>query len=248
MDELENVLSGEPVAEPEAEQPPAETKGEETAEPTTPVEDNQEPDEDKRFKAMLAKSQDEKRKRQAAQEKNRTLEAELEALKRPQKEVGEDDYWENPKEAVETTIDNRFGQLEQNYELRILGLSEELARSKHDDYDDMRDYFLENIAENQPHIAQEARQTANPHEYIYNVAKSQKELSEVGDIDALREKIREEERAKLLGSKETELREQIEAEIQKRSSIPGSLANERAASGNSTQVGDNESLDDIMGR
>lgn len=243
METLENVLSeeSEQSTEPvEQEVETQETTGEE--ETTPPVEDETpEPVESPEIAAFKAKAQDEKRKRQEWEQRARTLE---EQLSQPKEETSEDDFWDNPKEAVSKTLQSEIGKVEQAFNTKLWGMSERLAKKTYTDFDEVMDYFADEIAPQSPHLVEQARQDPDPYDFIYRTAKAQKELAEVGDINALKAKIRAEVVAEMEQSNKTK----IEEEIQKRSNLPGTLANERATGGNAKQSKGTESLDDILGR
>jgi len=123
----------------------------------------------------------------------------------------------------------------------LYAVTEELTRDAYEDYDEMVDFFVQNLADQNPGILETARSKANPHRYIYQETKKLRKLAEIGDFDkyeeTLRTKIAAEERAK------------IEAELanSNRKTPPGSLANERAA-GKGSQQANSDTLEDIFGR
>lgn len=140
-------------------------------------------------------------------------------------------------------MNDRLASLENNFTNRLYGLSENQARRAYDDFDEIVDYFKDNIAQTQPHVVAEARGQVDPAEFIYKTAKAQKELAEAGDITQLKARLKAEARAEI----EAETKAEFDAELEKRSSIPGSLANQRATTAPKGALSD-ESLEDILGR
>ena len=230
MDSLDDVLQDPEVDEPETVESPEETTGEEDATPAEEHEAEQQPEENREVAAFKAQAIDERRKRQA-------LEQRLKELESQKPEIKDDDYWDNPKDVIQKTRTD----IENSFNGKLYAVTEELTRDAYEDYDEMVDYFVQNLADQNPGILETARAKANPHRYIYQETKKLRKLAEIGDIDkyeqTLREKIAAEERAK------------IEAEFANstRKTPPGSLANERAAGKGSTQA-NSDTLEDIFGR
>jgi ATP-dependent protease HslVU (ClpYQ) ATPase subunit len=215
---LNDVLQGEETPDEPVET--TEATGEDTA---PPAEETQ----DKEVLAFKAKAQDEKRKRQEAQQQLQEMEARLKRLEEPETEI---DYWEDPKKAIDSTVETRFNALEEQMTSRIWGLSEQLAKERHEDYQEITDYFVDHVAPKSPHLVEQAKLEPNPYEFIYQQAKAQKQLEEVGDVDKLRAQIRAE----------------IEAELKGKPEVPPTLSNERAAG--PTPSPDSDDLEDILGR
>lgn len=229
MDSLDDVLQGndEPEVVEQAAPEPEITKVEE-AEPTTEPEPTKqaEPPEVSAFKAQAL---DERRKRQA-------LEQQLRALEEQQRQIPTEkpDFWENPDAAM----DARIAEIQRASDMRFYALAEDMTKGKYSDYEEISDYFVEVLAPQNPGLIEQARNQANPYEFIYKATKAQKELAEVGDINALK--------AKLRAEVEAELRTSMAKEAEKLAKIPGSLAGQRGASA-PTGV-EHESLADILGR
>lgn len=236
MDDLESVLSGNDVDEPETEEAQQEPTGEasEIEESAPPVEetDDQPKEEDPKENAFYAKAQDEKRKRQQ-------LEAELAQLRQQMEQPKEEvDYWDDPQKV----IDQRLGSFETNVNSRFNALSEHYAKQMHSDYDEVMDYLRDEMPNELPHLASQAVNEVSPAEFLYKAAKAKKELAEVGDIDQLKAKLK----AELLAEIETETKAKFEADLAKKSGIPQTLANQRTAS--TPTKGGEDSLEDILGR
>lgn len=228
MDDLDAVLQGEAEVveqeQAEPEQETAEATGE-TEDTTPPVDESTTPEpENKEVLAFKAKAQDEKRKRQDLEAKLR----EIEERNKPK----DDDYWDNPKGVLE----KMRSELRTEFKGDLYGITEELTRDAHEDYDDTVNWFMAEMAETNQGILETARSKRNPHQYIYKEAKRLKKMQEIGDVDEYLEK----ERAKI--------RAEVEAELKKPKTPSGSLANERAAGGNSRTPEGQESLNDIFGR
>ena len=210
---LDDVLSGEepkevPVVESEAPeeeteetQPEAvevdEEETEEVTEEPTGVEETTTPVVEDVKQVPLAAMLDERDKRQELQKRLEALEAERESQ---QKEKV--DFWENPEAAVDAKVSEKVSALEQQFTNGYLSLSMQYSRSFHDDFDTAKDAFAEAATQN-PALADMALKSEMPGEYIYNTGKQFMELDSVGgDVNALRERIRNEERAKLMAEYE----------------------------------------------
>jgi hypothetical protein len=208
---LEQVLTGAPEntpvetpAEQPAEQPPQsepspEPKVEQPAEPTAAPPEKTVP---------LAALEDERRKRQ---EYERRLQ-QYERQQQPKQE--KPGFWEQPEQYLETVRNEARMEAIRGK----LDITEDLARSKYQDYDDQLAVFGTLIQQN-PNLLQQMLQARNPAEFAYSVAKNHATVTEAGSIEAMREKIRAEERAKI----EAEIKAKAEAEAKKRDAIPNTL-------------------------
>ena len=99
---------------------------------------------------------------------------------------------------------------------RTLALSEEVARDKYADYDDLIDGYFKPAAAKQPELVQGLYKAPDPAKYAYKQAKRMKLESEEGelDYDKIKEKLRIEILAELEGKK---------ADLQKQVKVPESL-------------------------
>jgi hypothetical protein len=190
-------------------------------------------------KAFKTKALDERRKRQEAEARYAELEQRLKNLEQPKEII---DFWDNPEGATQAMLDQRLQALEQGVQARFSELSQSLMRDKYSDYDEMTDYFVNEIAPNNPYLVEQARSQPNPFEFAYKTAKTQRQLNEAGDLDSLKAKLKAEIRAEI----ESETKSSFEAELKRRSALPETLANTRGAS---VPTGaEMESLEDILGR
>ena len=229
---LDDVLSDKAVEEPQEVMEAADetAKGEVAETPSETEEQPKQPIESPEVSAFKAQALDERRKRQALEQQLRALEEQQRAS-----QVEKPDFWDDPDKA----IDSRIAQIQQGYDQKYNALAEHFTRSQHADYDEISDYFVEVLAPQNPALIDQARNQVNPFEFIYNATKAQKELAEVGDINALK--------AKLRAEVEAEVKASMQAEADKLAKIPGSLAGQRGASAPPVGVND-ESLFDILGR
>lgn len=244
---LEDVLNGkeeviEPetaeveteAAEPEAVEVVEEETEEVTEDPTEGVEEVEPPATENVKEVPLAAMLDERDKRKA-------LQVEVERLKAEQETATKEkvDFWENPEAAIDAKVEERIGKVEQQFTNGYLSLSMQYSRSFHDDFDAAKDAFATAAQEN-PALADMALKAEMPGEYIYSTGKQFMELESVGgDVNALRERIRNEERAKLTA--------EFEAKGKARQDIPVPLTDETSATPARQKVeGGNESLDSIL--
>lgn len=232
---LDSVLTGEqgetepPVdaKEPEIEakseptEPPAETKSEPPSPPAEPKE------EEWTKTAVL----DERRKRQA-------LERQIEELKQSsQKPAERPDLIEDPDGAY----NHIEGAISKALRDQAIAMSTAMMKREHGDYDEMESIFLDLAKENSS-LIQEMSQHSLPALFAYETAKKHVEFEKMKDVDSYREKIREEERQKLLA----EMEKESGARKAKSDSITPSLVDRGSASTNQAVV--EEGLSEILGR
>ena len=221
---VETETTGEEVT---TEQPATAT--EETTETTDSPPESQDTVDDfsKQIKAFEVKAADETRKRQE-------LQRQLEAIQQQKTQVEKPDAFAQPDEAIAHAI----ASVEQKFQNQLLNLSENGARERHsDDFDTMKDMFFDKMVIENPALQAEALAQVDPYEFIYRTAKNQSELSqitELGGVEAMREKIAAEERAKLKAEMEAEKKAEIEKALN--GVIPNSLSGQRAAGGNQGQT------------
>lgn len=187
-------------------------------------------------RAFLRAAEEERRKRQ-------DLEREL-AQYRQQKPVEKTEekktFWDDP-EGHFKTVEQRIAQRELAMTLKV---SEQLARSKYQDFDDKIGVFAESLKAT-PGLHAEWLASPDPAEFAYKHGARLKEMREVGDLDKYREKIEKETRAKL----EAEFKAKQEELEKKRAELPGSLSDVRGTTTQQKPVYSGPtSLDDILGR
>lgn len=195
---LEDALKGIQPAEqdtpeePQAEEPAEPTaegvEADETAEETPQEEPAAPPAATK--EVPLAALLDERDKRKAADEKVREYEERLKQEK--------PDFWENPEQAVSEIETRLRSEFDEKFTRGLLSYSMQSASYRHDDYDEALESFKA-AAEQNPALADQAVTQPDPGEWIYRTGKQFSQLDAAGgDIDSLREQIRNEERAKLM--------------------------------------------------
>lgn len=209
---FKSVTPAEPVKEAAAPTEPVVTAPEITPEPvkvetapvvtapvvTAPVQPVESPQELAYKKAM----REEREKRQAA-------EARLRELQTPKPTV---DPWSDLPGALKSQ--------EQAFEERLFlercNTTEEMARTRHTDFDDVRAVFIE-AAEANPQLWAQIRQERNPAEFVYREGVRIRELKDVGgDITAYKSKLEKDI--------ETRLRAEFEAKYTKQQTpVPVSL-------------------------
>lgn len=236
MSDLDDVLEGseatgeEITSSPEGEAEQEKTESiEEAVEETHKEEPKTEIHEDKEQEGLKAALAAERRKRQE-------YELELQEIKSKEEKP---DFWEDP----DSVIDQRVRNVEKKLENRFLNMSEYYARNKHDDFDEVSDYFFNDLAEKNPALVQEALSMPDPYEHIYQTASKHRMVNEITDIDSYKSKLR----AEIQQEMEAEKNAAIEAALKKTSELPGTLSKESAASAPTQGAGD-ESLEDLMGR
>lgn len=236
MADLDTILSGtetpEPVAakeQPRGEDgrwipateadtaPPAATTPEPTPEPVKaeapPPPPKVEAPEERVPQAALL---DERRKRQAYERELQELREQLARTKaepQPKKDI-----WEDPEAYVSAAEQRAIAAAEAKMADMVghinANISEKLARRQYPDYDAKRELFAQRLeadpiirSEFNRHIAE----GGDVGEFVYSTASRLQELAEVRGIDAYRQKV------------EAEVRARLEAEYAKRTPVPQSL-------------------------
>ena len=154
------------------------------------------------------------------------------------KEEERPDFFADPDAAIdglEARMDRKLNEARLNW-------SETAAREQHTDFDEKISVFTKMANEN-PNLWMKMNSQANPAEWAYKQASNEVRFKDIGDIDSFEERIRAEERAKVL----TEQSDNIESEIAKRAALPGSLSTQRATGGNSEPPVGDDNLDDVIG-
>ncbi len=248
---LTNIFDGESEieevedADETTEKPTGETEETETdkvveteTEETAPPADE---DADKVLKAQIAKAQDEKKKRQKLKQENEQLRQQIAAQPKP--EVP--DPFAEPDKALEHVKAELRGEFQQQF----LNMSEQNAKARHsDDFDELTSIFFDELLIDNPALQAEAMAQVDPYEFIYRTAKNHREMSqltEAGGVDAFKENMEKEIRAKI----EAEMSEKANKEVEDKitASIPGSLSNKRAAGSNKqTLQTDDKPLDKLF--
>ena len=183
------------------------------------------PKEDAYKTAML----EERRKRQE-------IEARLRAYEQAKNLPEPPPFWDNPEQAIDSRIERVRSELQQDYLNRYYNALESAARTRHPDYDDVRDVFVQHAQQN-PALAAQMNSHPDPAEFAYQQGKLLRELSTVGnDIDAYRKRI------------EAEIRAKLEAEMrQSRPQVPRSLNAEPSSPVQGNGSWEPTSLDSLMG-
>ena len=156
---------------------------------------------DEQTMVPLAAKQAEKERRQKAERELEQLRSQVANAQNQNKP----DFWDNPEQAL------------QSVEMKVKAqISEEIAKSQHDDYDSVMDHYEDMIKQN-PSLYAEAMQSGLPAQHAYNVAKKDLELKDIGDISSYKERLKQ------------EILQEIEA--QKKSSVPPNMTTVRNSGG-----------------
>lgn len=190
------------------------------AEPVKPEEP------DKVVKALTAKAMDEVRKRQ---DEVRRREAAEEKLRSYESQAQKPDAMIDPEGAIQFTV----SQLEQKFQSRFLDLSENGAKSRYPDFEEMKTAFFDIMLPENPMLQQQALQQSDPYGWIYNQAKNHTEIKKIGNVTEWQAQKEAEIRAKIEAEYAAKLNAETEKAITKM--IPGSLGKNTAAGGNVTQ-------------
>lgn len=193
------------------------------AEPTQPQFSEKE-------KAFLMAAQEERRKRQALEERIKVMEAAK--AQEPAKT-----FWDDP----EATIKAQKEEMQSALLKQRVDTSEMIARSKYQDFDEKANIFKD-LLQGNPWLYQEMLRSIDPADYAYKQAKNHMELKAAGSIEALRSQIAKEERLKL----EQELKERREALEKERAALPSSLSDVKGTHVNKPVWTGPNSLDDIL--
>jgi hypothetical protein len=191
-------------------------------------------------KALLYAAQEERRKRQ-------DLEQQLAQYKQqppPQAEPPKP-FWEDPDGAVaqyQKTIEATKAEFAQNFFKQRLEFTEELARVKYPDYNEVVEVFKE-VAQQAPGLVQQCMTSQNPAEFAYKLGKHHKEMRDVGSIEEYKKKAEKELRVKI----EAEMKEKYEKEMKARQELVPSLSDARSTQANKAVWGGPTPLDNILG-
>lgn len=101
-------------------------------------------------------------------------------------------------EDLEGGLEQRVGKLMNSTTARFLDLSEDLARDTFEDYDEVKDGYIEQVKSN-PAELQAILASANPAKELYKRAKARKTAEEIGNPEEFRKKLLSELRAELAG-------------------------------------------------
>lgn len=241
--EPEEELKGE--IEPEAEEVKAESGEGEPEKPEPEVPPTSE-DEDKRFQAMLAKSQDEVSKRQLAEAENARLRQQLEEAQ--QKPVEQIDPLENPEGYRQQIAEAQFQQQQNDQIARLrdrVAMSEMVVKTSvgADKYDEATEAFAEAVQLN-PALGQAMYQADIPAQFAYDEGRKILFMQKIGDNpdnyeNSIREQVRKEVEAELAQkAKAAEYEQQSQA-------LPQTIANAGTAAPTSAELPD-ESLESLL--
>lgn len=135
----------------------------------------------------------------AIRDENKELKRQIDAIARQQQAPAPQqppvDFWDDPQSFMDTRM-NQLGetllqQWEQRETAKRLDQSEQAARSKYADYDEVFVAFEQAVQAN-PRLAVELAQSANPGEYAYSKGKAAIAIQSVGSLDELKAQIRAE--------------------------------------------------------
>lgn len=203
----------------------------ETAEVVPPTTDKLPPE---TFKGL----QDERRKRQEAEQRLAALEAQLQAFQTPP--APPPSIWEDDAGALQHVQQQAVSQAVQQATFNArLDMSEMMVRQSQPDFEDMKAKFLE-MAELNPSLRQQALADPHPWNKAYQIAKNAAKMEALGAVD--------------VSELENRLREQIKAELEAQKpqvatpTLPVSLADSQSARSSYTGQPQLLSLEDILKR
>lgn len=169
-------------------------------------------------KAFLKTAQEERQKRQ---ELERRL-AELEKAK-PKEEGEKKTFWDDPEGHLKAH-EEKIAARERNLSLNV---SERLARSKYEDFDEKIAVFAEILQTPAgPGVHAQFIAAPDPAEFAYKLGKQTKELRDAGSVDDLKAKLEKEIRVKL----DAEYKAKHEELEKQRRELPSSLSDVKGAS------------------
>jgi len=208
-------------------------------------------------KGLLAAAQAERDKRQQAEENYRLLQQQMMTLmqqqqanqQQPVAEQQEDeiDYYQDPAAVINQAVGKAVSQVTDQFSNQFLNLSENLARSKHDDFDDVKAHFFDNMVKANPMLIDQAKAQPDPYEYIYKTSKQNKSVADISDPVAYRERVRQEILAEIEAERAASNSAVIEKDVEQiATKLPGTLTSARAAGGN-TDVMPDDSLETLYG-
>lgn len=241
MDDLENFLTGEstdaPITDdaPQSEGPVRDESGrfapKEKGEPQ--IAETVPPTDDEPM-IPLAAQKDERRKRQEAEQRIADLEKQIQAFQQPAEPAAPPpSVFEDEQAFGGHLVNTAVSQASLNARL---DMSEMLASQNHEDFDAMKDKFLQMMAAN-PALQQQAMAAKHPWEKAYQLAKNAATMEELGATD--------------LTTLEAKLREKITAEMAaqpaQQPNLPASLADAQSSRSAATGAGQGPpSLQDIL--
>jgi hypothetical protein len=167
----------------------------EAPEPSEPVQTAEEAARMVPLQSML----EERRKRQAAEERYRSMAEMVRAQQAP--EFTDEQVLSQPAETLRQNNARLSAEMQEQMRNLKFELAEDLTRSLHADYDSVRDAFIAKVESKDPFavaIAQQMVGQANPAKFVYDQARRMKQMEEVGDTSALRSRIEAEVRAKVM--------------------------------------------------
>jgi len=208
-----------------------EVKVEAKVEPVAPVAPV-EPELTAREKAFLRATQEERGKRQ---ELERRLAAVPQAPEQPAEPAKT--FWDDPEAML--------SQFQQNIQATVqrttLNTAENIARSRHADFDEILPMFAE-VLQNVPGIKDQMLSAADPAEFAYQTGKRHKEYKEMGNIEEYKARVAAEINAKLT----LEFDKKLEEHRKLADNLPGSLSNSRGSNPSRPVFSGPPSLDSIL--
>lgn len=261
---LEDLLSDRELPETTEEAEQTEDTGEETSEETATAETEQETeekddstpeskaeqktaDEEGPESWTKAAALDERKKRQVAEGRVEQLEQRLRELEAggQQHDEQKPDWYGDPEKAAQA-MQQQVGQTvsQQVWQTKV-GLSQDMMRAQHEDYDELESEFMDLVKE-QPGLIQEMQQAANPARFAYETAKKAREYTAMKDVDSYKAKLRQEVEAELRKELEAEQQQKAEKQQRKRDAIDPSLASSTSNGLKSDDYAGPTPLEDIL--
>lgn len=142
--------------------------------------------------------------------KRQELEQRLSQQQAPQ--LKDDDFWQSPVQATQQMLAAQTQGMQQEIANLKYQLAEDLTRTMHADYDSVRDSFIAKVHTGDPWavaIAQQMSMQPNPAKFVYDQAQRIAQVEKVGDLQGFENRIRAEERARVL--KELQAQPRVQA-------------------------------------
>jgi hypothetical protein len=235
---VRDPVTGQFVPKEPKEEPKPEVKAEEPK-PEPKVEKQEQQEFTPKERALLATAQEERRKRQELEQQLAQYRQQQPPAEAPKP------FWDDPDNALKAR-DEQINATRQEFAQTIfrqrLEFTEELARVKYPDYNEVVEVFKE-VASQAPGLVQQCMASQNPAEFAYKLGKHHKEMREVGSVDAYKQKLEKELRLKV----EAELKEKYEKEMKARQELVPSLSDARSTQSNKAVWGGPTPLDSVLG-
>lgn len=140
----------------------------------------------------FAALKDERRKRQEAEARIASLEAQFQRMQPQPAAEPPANFWDDPDTAIDQRVTGavskavaeQFQRMQEKQQIERIDASEATARSKYQDYDDAFHAFQQAVHAS-PTLAEQMIRSSDPAEFAYTTGKRALDLERVGSIDEL---------------------------------------------------------------